>query len=334
MAENQTVTQRMDPATLPYYRYMMDAAQAQAGQPYLPYAGQRIAGLTGLEAGALQGMGQLAQQGLPAPFQQGAAAGLGALHQWGGAGGQGYGDLSGLAGAYNQGMTAQMWPGADQAAYMNPYQQNVTDVAAREIEKMGNRQLGDIGSQAALGGAFGGSRHAMLEGEAMRGTRQQIGDLAYQGQRDSYLNAQNQFNADRDAAFRGLGGQQQALMGANQLFQSGAQGLMGAAMGMGELGGMQQGMNLDMLNAMNQFGQGQRGVQQAMFDVGYQDFLRQQQHPREQLGFMSNIFSGLPNTGVTDFYQQRQPTSLFGGTLGAGLGAAATWGQTQPPGPR
>jgi hypothetical protein len=314
-------------------------------------------------------------QGLPQSFQMGEAAGAGALGQMAPAAGMGYRDLSGIAGAYNplmggamdasrgyQGMfgnlsqqagNVQMWPDAPIQSYMNPYQQNVTDIAAREAEKMGRRQLGDIGSQAALGGSFGGSRHALLESDVMRGTRQNIADITQSGQRDAYQSAMGQFNADRDALLRGRGmqgqllgqglgaaqfgygmgldalnAQQQALMGANNLYQQGAQGLMQGAGSMADIGGMGQGMNLDLLRQMNQFGQQQRGIQQAGLDLGYQDYLRQQNYPMQQMGFMSNMLAGLPASGDTTMNRYQQPSSLFGGLLGAGLGAASLYNQT------
>lgn len=377
MSDNvTTVQQRMDPFKVPYYQDLLDAGMGFMGQPYQPYGGQRIAGMSPMEMQSMRGLAALGQQGLPREFLMGAAAGAGALGQMAPAAGMGYRDLSGIAGAYNplmrgamaasrgyQGqfgqlgqdaMNTQMWPGADHAAYMNPYQQNVTDIAAREAEKMGRRQLADVGSQAALGGSFGGSRHALLEGDVMQGTRQQISDITQAGQRDAYNSAMAQFNADRNAMLQGRGqagqllgqglgaaqfgyglgldalnAQQQAMMAANNLYQQGAQGLMGGAGSMADIGGMGQGMSLDLLRQMNQFGQQHRGIQQAGLDIGYQDFLRQQNYPMQQMGFMSNMLAGLPTTGDSTINQYQQPTSLFGGMLGSGLGAASLYNQTR-----
>ena len=370
-----TIQQKIDPFKYPYYRNLLDAAQGYMGQPYQPYGGQRVAGLSPLEQASMQGIGALANQGLPPSFQMGAAAGAGALGQMAPAAGMGYGDMRGIAGAYNPLMSGAMgasrdfqnrfgdlsreagnvqnWPNAPIQSYMNPYQQNVTDIAAREAQKMGQSQLSDLGSNAAMSGAFGGSRHGLLEGDIMQGTRQNIADITQSGQRDAYQSAMGQFNADRDAQLRargmqgqllgqGLGaaqfgygmgldalrGQQGAMMGANQLYQSGAQNLMQGAGSMAEIGGMGQGMNLDLLNQMNQMGQGQRGIMQAGLDIGYQDYLRQQQYPQQQMGFMSNILAGLPATGDTSYFQYQQPNSLFGGLLSTGLGAAVAANRT------
>ncbi len=56
--------------------------------------------------------------------------------------------------------------------------------------------------------------------------------------------------------------------------------------------------NAQMLEAI---GRAQQGEAQAGLDIGYQDYLRQQGYPEEQLGFYSDILRGLPvaNAGTT-----------------------------------
>lgn len=374
--QNQTITQRMDPLLASYYGRLLPAIEGFVGQPYQPFGGQRIAGLTPLEQASYSGIGALGMAGLPQSFLMGEAAGSAALGQMAPAAGMGYGDLSGIAAGYNplagRGMreaqihgqrfgnlanmagNVQMWPDANIPAYMNPFQQNVTDIAAREAQLMGQRQLSELGSNMALSGAFGGSRQALLEGDILQNTRQQVADITAAGQRDAYQAAMQQFNADRMARQAGLGqagqfmgqgleatrfgyglgmdalNQQRAAMeAANRLYQSGGQGFMQGAMSMGELGGMGQAMNMDLLNLMNQAGQQQRGIQQAMLDVGYQDYLRQQQYPMQQFGFMADILGGLPSMGSTSFSSWQQPRSLFGSLLATGIGAGAMRGNLQ-----
>ena len=56
--------------------------------------------------------------------------------------------------------------------------------------------------------------------------------------------------------------------------------------------------NAQMLEAI---GRAQQGEAQAGLDIGYQDYLRQQGYPEEQIGFYSDILRGLPvaNAGTT-----------------------------------
>jgi CRISPR/Cas system-associated protein endoribonuclease Cas2 len=66
---------------------------------------------------------------------------------------------------------------------------------------------------------------------------------------------------------------------------------------------------------------GQMAREQAGLDVAYQDFLRQQGYPMEQLGAYSQFIRGLPvqGAGTTTSYQP-QPSPLQQ-ALGAGISA-------------
>jgi hypothetical protein len=75
--------------------------------------------------------------------------------------------------------------------------------------------------------------------------------------------------------------------------------------------------NAQMLDAI---GRAQQAERQAGLDIGYQDFLRQQGYPQEQLGFYSDMLRGLPvaNIGTVNSqnYQSYNPMQQ---ALGAGL---------------
>jgi hypothetical protein len=83
-------------------------------------------------------------------------------------------------------------------------------------------------------------------------------------------------------------------------------------------------MDLARLQAQQAAGQIGRELTQQGFDLGYQDFLRQQAFPREQLGFLSNILQGLPiapgSTAATYGMQPSTTQQLLGsGIAGVGL---------------
>ena len=64
-------------------------------------------------------------------------------------------------------------------------------------------------------------------------------------------------------------------------------------------------------------------------DIGYQDFLRQQAFPREQLNLYSGLLRGVPvGPGSTKAVYGDQPSG-FQQLLGTGLGAASLYGATQ-----
>jgi hypothetical protein len=95
-----------------------------------------------------------------------------------------------------------MWtqPGAAQA-YMNPYQQAVTDVQKQRAIDDFMEQRGARNSMAVRSGALGNSRAAVMEGVAQRGLNRNLQAIDAQGLNNAYLNAQQQFNADRQAGF-------------------------------------------------------------------------------------------------------------------------------------
>ena len=91
-----------------------------------------------------------------------------------------------------------------------------------------------------------------------------------------------------------------------------AQGLMGAG----------ESINRDAISriaALQGIGEQQRALQQASFDVGYEDFQRQRDFAQNQLGLFSNLLRGVPvqpQQRVSTFQQQ---PGLFQTAVGAGL---------------
>ena len=83
-------------------------------------------------------------------------------------------------------------------------------------------------------------------------------------------------------------------------------------------------MAYERLRNLQAAGEIRRGSQQRGLDLGYQDFLRQQAFPREQLAFFSQMLQGLPVTPGTS-------TATFGGPsdaqqlLGSGIGGVGLY---------
>jgi hypothetical protein len=274
--------------------------------PYQQYSGERIAGFTPLQQQAQQGAANMQ------PSQQvgfgsnlAGAAGLGALntnYQAGRFGG----------GTFGQGA-------AD--FYMNPYQQNVTDIgkreAARQSSILGTQQAG----QATQAGAFGGSRFGIQQAERERNLGQQMADIQAQGSNAAFQNAQQQFNADQARRLQAQGmGEASRQYGAN-LGMQGLQTGLQAASTLGQLGQTQYGQELGINQLQNQYGAQQQQQAQRPLDMAYQDFLNQQNYPYKQLGFMSDMIRGLPlgQQSTSSVYEQGPSTAQ---TL-AGLGGAA-----------
>ena len=166
-------------------------------------------------------------------------------------------------------------------AYMSPYQQAVVDIEQRKAIDAAKKAQLSTNLASARQGTYGGARQALLQGQRESGLRQQLGDIQSKGLQSAFLNAQQQFGADRAAqmaAAQGLGtlGQQQGVLGVQQ-----------------------QAAELDRLKTLGAYGDLERGIMQEGLgaEAAYQrqrDLFGQQ-----QLGNLANILRGVPTTDTT-----------------------------------
>lgn len=189
--------------------------------------------------------------------------------------------------------------------YMNPYTQTALQDSLGEINRQADIQERGIQDELIRTGNFGGSRAGIRLGEHDRNTATLRNQFINQANVQNFQQAQAQFNADRNA--QAALAQQRAGIGglAQQYGLTGAQGLAAS-------------------------GQAQQAQQQTSLDTAYQDFLRQQQYPYQQLGYYSNILQGVPSP-VSQFTQTQQPQASplaqIAGLGVAGLGAYNLFGR-------
>jgi hypothetical protein len=113
-------------------------------------------------------------------------------------------------GAQQVGAQPQIYSGAFTdpgvaASYMNPYQQQVTDVQLAEARRQGDIAKSGRGMGSINRGTFGGGRQALMEGEADRALATQLGAIQATGSQQAYQQGQQAFQADQA---RGLQAQQ------------------------------------------------------------------------------------------------------------------------------
>ena len=174
-----------------------------------------------------------------------------------------------------------------QASYMSPYMQNVVDVQQQEAKRQANIANQAIGAKAVQAGAFGGTRHGLMESEADRNLLTQLGGIQAKGLQDAYTQGLGQFNIEQN---RGLEaqkmGEQSRQFGA-ELGLRGLQTGIQAGQVLGNLGQQQAQTDLAILKQMADLGTADRN-----FD--YNEFLRAEKYPYENLTFMKNMLTGLP----------------------------------------
>jgi hypothetical protein len=274
--------------------------------PYQTYGANRIAGFSPMQQRAMQDAAYMRpSQQLGTATDLASAAGIGAL----GTNYQG-GQFSG--GVFGKGA-------ADY--YMNPYQQNVTDIGKREATRQSAIQGTQQAGQATQSGAFGGSRDAIMQAERERNLSQQMGDIQAQGSNAAFQQAQQQFNADqgRDMQAKQLG-EQSRQYGAGLDIQ-GLQTALQSAGQLGQLGQTQYGQQIGINQLQNQYGGQMQQQAQRPLDMAYQDFQNQQNYPYKQLGYMSDMVNKMPLGQQSTSQMYQAPGSLMGQAAGLGVGA-------------
>ena len=213
--------------------------------------------------------------------------------------------ISGLVGAgqkyfdpaaqYAKGLGEQFTADTAQQ-YMSPYQQSVVDVEKRKAREDFEQTMQDIGGKAVGAGAFGGSRQAVIEGEAIGDLGQRLGDIQAIGQKQAFDDARKAFEAQK--AREKTAGSALAALGQ----QAPAQALKEytALAGVGEAG---------------------KGMEQAKMDLAYKQFLEQQQFPEQALATYQSTLYGYPYQPYAKQTQGFSRPSSFQnlmGVIGAG----------------
>jgi hypothetical protein len=202
--------------------------------------------------------------------------------------------------------------------YMSPYMQAVVDEQSRRAVQRFDEQRGARNAQAVQAGAFGGSRQGVQEGMAERSLAEQLGGIQAQGLQNAFQQGAQQFGQDRAA----LMAQEQAQAQANQQSQQAQLQALGFSgqqaqqmVGFGEAGRAADIQNAQLLENI---GRSQMGREQEGLDIAYQDFVRQQAFPEQQLQMYSSVLRGVPvQPGVTT--TAYAPYNPLQQALGAGL---------------
>jgi hypothetical protein len=299
-----------------YMKEILDRSQALGKQNYtLP--SYEVAGRTPMQ----QQAGDLARQGVGAyaPMLQ---AGAGSVGTGIAAAQAGLNPLAASitsAGQIGQ-QTAQniLNPNAAQA-YMNPYEQAVIDQSMQDIRRQSDIQQQGLNAQAVSAGAFGGSRQGIQAAEQQRNTLDTQARTAANLRQSGYNQAQQQQLARAQSAGEaGLAGAQLMQEGAARYGQL-AEGLGSLGMNQAKLGEAFQGLNLNDVNTLSNFGGQEQAQRQAELDAQRQTQYQNVMQPYQQLGFYSDIFQGMP-TSQSTFTSQQQPSaspiSQFAGLAG------------------
>jgi len=315
---------------------------------------------------AMQGVGayqpylQQGQQAMGAGLGA-VGQGLGAVGQGLGTVGTGVSTVQQGTGGVQQGLSqanvaAQMLGGAtygpsDYQAFMDPYMDDVVQQQYRDIARQGQIQEQNLGAQAVGSGAFGGARQGVAQAEIGRNVMEQQARTGSQLRSAGFAQAQQ---AAQQAAqqklqqagqagtlagqYGALGGQMGAL--GSQIGQLGAAtGQLGATagalggqagqlgQGIAGLGQMGQQMGVQDINTLLSTGGLSQQQAQSVANMQQQNLMAQQNLPFQQLGYMSDIFQGVPALTQTTGVTTTPPPSTASQLMGLGIAGLGAYGQ-------
>ncbi|TXH48035.1 MAG: hypothetical protein E6Q97_25720 [Desulfurellales bacterium] len=265
----------------------------------------------------------------------------------------------------NQNVVAGEWNQEQADKYMNPYIKSVLDV--NKNQAILDFQRAQIGRNdgAVQAGAFGGSRHGVVDALSQEALMRNMANIQATGMNDAWNQAMQAFGGDRDAALQAAVANQGANLesqrqteasrqyGYNQSMtqadrnmeaqkltedfrQSGAniglealQARINAAKGMSDIATNQNNQQLAMIDTMNKYGLQQTARDQALKDFEMQNFYNKRNNKKNNLDWLSGILNGVPVTTQTENYSYTNPYSQFLGIATAGLGAYNTFFNNQ-----
>ena len=321
----------------------------------------QTAGLTPQQMDAIKMAGQ--GVGSYAPYMKSAgeaytkaAEGYGGLSEYGVAGmnaarnageaatgaATGYGELAtglGIAGA-------GMYDPNSATAFMNPYQQQVTQNSIAEMNRQAEIQRMTNASAAGKAGAFGGSRFGVQTAETNRNlaevqSKKIFEDYAanYNQAQTASMNAfQNQQARAQTAGNLALGAGQNigstniaagqmgvsAASNAGSLQGTGAAGLAALGTSTAALGQLQSGLQQGDVSFLYNIGERQQQQRQKELDTEQKSKLQAAYEPYQRVSFLSDIYKGAPSSQQTISQTTAPSPSLLsqvGGVATAGLAA-------------
>lgn len=329
-----------------YTQGLLAKGNAVAAEPYQFYGNPRIADFSADQSAAFQ-----ATRNAQGAFMPTIGQGIGAVGQ--------ATQMSGaqaaaptLNRATGMAPTAGAMPLLNTAAqtapttvgqYMNPYQDAVVnrigDLAARQLRE---KLMPEVSDTFIRAGQFGSSRMQEATGRALRDVQESAlaaqGDLLNKGYQGALTAAQEDMRRQGQIGqtLGNLGLQEQQNLGQlgqvqGNLQNLGNQNLISAGQQLGNLARVGQQLGYTDTAALEAVGQQQQALAQRNLDTAYQDFLRQTNYPREQLGFLSNLVRGQPYSQTTNTvtnaptstYQPSGLAQILGGlTLARALGGS------------
>ena len=275
----------------------MAATLGQLIQQPLQVPQQQVAGFSPTQTGAMN----LAMQGIGAyqPFLDAAQASQAAALGTTGAGVQALGQMD--------------FDPARAQAFMDPYQQNVTQEALKEIDRQQQMASNQLAGKAVQAGAFGGSRFGLQQSELARNAQDLRSRRIFEDLSRNYQQAQAAASAANT----------QRMQQAQQFGQLG-KATSGIGSVMAGLGAQTQALGQQDVGQLMGIGGMQQQLGQRMFDTQTANLAAMQNAPYQRLsagaGIMGQLLPGGAGTQVVAPLAQTNPYAQAAGLLATGAG--------------
>ena len=211
-------------------------------------------------------------------------------------------------------------------AGINPFQQNVIDIAKREAERVEEGRRQQRGAEAAGAASFGGSRAGLREAEAERNLSQQLSDIQERGLAQGYDRAFTNLENQRR---RQVAAAQPIVQGAGQIMTGAQQQALGSQQ-LGRLGEAAADRARKQISGLSGVGEVSQAQRQLALDLAQQQFEQEKFFPKGELQAYQSLIRGFPSapghTRVT-----REPIGqprLSSQLINAGLSGLNLYGQT------
>ena len=275
----------------------MAATLGQLIQQPLQVPQQQVAGFSPTQTGAMN----LAMQGIGAyqPFLDAAQASQAAALGTTGAGVQALGQMD--------------FDPARAQAFKDPYQQNVTQEALKEIDRQAAMASNQLAGKAVQAGAFGGSRFGLQQSELARNAQDLRSRRIFEDLSRNYQQAQAAASAANT----------QRMQQAQQFGQLG-KATSGIGSVMAGLGAQTQALGQQDVGQLMGIGGMQQQLGQRMFDTQTANLAAMQNAPYQRLsagaGIMGQLLPGGAGTQVVAPLAQTNPYAQAAGLLATGAG--------------
>tara|TARA_R100000697_G_scaffold52215_1_gene65432 strand:- start:709 stop:1587 length:879 start_codon:yes stop_codon:yes gene_type:complete len=259
----------------PYLKRILATGEKEIIRPYEEYTGQTIADESPERIQVNEAIRALADAGAPY-FGEAMDTTRGVIRQLG---------------------EAQEFTGENIEKYMSPFLDQVLQGQKDAAVSDYLAQRGRRASDAVAAGAFGGGREALIESQAEANLLNRLSDIEAKGRQAAFESATGLFDKDRSA-------REQRLL--NQV---------ATAAGLTALGEGSQESLLERLRQLEGVGKAEEAREQAGLDAAYEEFLREQGFPTEQLERFSALIRGipLPSQRTTETLTRADPLSTLAG---------------------